>query len=87
MSERITCQCAHGDVLNNEGHSLAACPAGHSREPCSAEAEQRLVLVTGLGRPDGQVELCQPCAEAWLAEGEWVEPATWEEHYLALLEP
>ena len=85
MSEHTTCQCAHGGVLDNEDAPLAPCPAGHSPEPCSADAEQRLVLSTGLGTPEGRVDLCRPCVEAWLAEGEWVEPATWEQRYLALV--
>ena len=85
MSERTTCQCAHGSVLDEEDKSMAPCPGGHSPKPCDREAEQRLVSLTSLGRPDGQVELCKPCAEAWLAEGEWVEPGTWEQRYLALV--
>ena len=85
MSERITCQCAHGDVLDDEGKPVSPCPGGHSPEPCSADAEQRLVLATGLGRPDRQVELCRACAKAWVAEGEWEEPGSWEERYLALV--
>ena len=85
MSEHLTCQCAHGSVLDDEGSPLAPCPGGHSPEPCSRDAEQHLVLTTGLGRPEGRVDLCRPCAEDWLAEGEWVEPASWEERYLALV--
>ena len=85
MSEHPTCQCAHGGVLDDEGNSLAPCAAGHSPEPCSAETQQRLVSATGLGRPGGEVHLCGACAEAWLAEGEWVERGTWEERYLALV--
>ena len=85
MSEHVTCQCAHGGELDDEGKPLAPCPGGHSPEPCGRDAEQRLVSAIRLGRPEGQVELCRPCAEAWLAEGEWVEPGSWEERYLALV--
>ena len=85
MSEHRTCQCAHGGVLDDEGKLVAPCLAGHSPVPCNTEAQQRLVLMTGLGRSDGQVELCVPCAEAWLAEGEWIERGSWEERYLVLV--
>ena len=71
--------------MDDEGRSVSPCPGGHSPEPCSREAEQRVVSITSLGRPDGQVHLCKLCAEAWLAEGEWVEPGTWEERYLAFV--
>jgi hypothetical protein len=86
MSDRITCQCPHG-VLDDEGESVSPCPAwaATSPEPCNADAEQRLVSTTNLNRSDGRVHLCKPCAEACLAEGEWVELATWEGRYLALV--
>ena len=85
MSEHLICQCAHGDVLDDEGKPVSPCPGGHSPDPCSRDADRRLVSTTGPGRPEGQVHLCGACAEAWLAEGEWVEPGSWQDRYLALV--
>ena len=85
MSEGRTCQCAHGGVLDDDGKPLSPCPGGHSPEPCRAEAELRLVPAGGLGKPEDEAYLCEPCAGEWLADGEWEEADSWEERYLVLV--
>ena len=69
MAEQTTrrCECLWGSVLDDDGKPVAPCPAGHYEDGCTRDAEERLLL-------NGEwtaAHLCQPCARAWEAEGDW----------------
>ena len=86
------CDCAHGDVLDDDGKPVDPCPAGHSGI-CQAEA---VVWLRPFGEtnypPDGF--LCTECALAWVEDGEWYRPSArasqvriggWTERYLSVV--
>ena len=61
------CECLWGSLTDDDGKPGAPCPAGHYEDGCTREAEERLLL----NGEWTEAHLCQPCARAWEAEGDW----------------
>ncbi|MPZ51031.1 MAG: hypothetical protein GEU75_17305 [Dehalococcoidia bacterium] len=69
----FVCQCAWGNVEDDDGNLVDPCPAGHV-DPCTNRAEVRVRLRTGHNNRGEVAYLCRTCADKWTSEEDWTEP-------------